>query len=91
MQAHVRKPKDGVVAYLEREFGKLRMSREELLDAPLLLLRGYTLDMTCFSGCTKPGSLPLPRMAASCGRGLQLRRAIVRLRCKACRGPPAAV
>jgi hypothetical protein len=75
----------------EREFGKPPLSREELLDAPLLQLHGCSLSLTCFDGCTKPGSLKLQQMAASYGKGLQLRRALARLRCRGCRRPPAAV
>jgi hypothetical protein len=67
------------------------LAREEMLDAPLLQLHGCSLSLTCFEGCTKPGSLSLQQMAASYGKGLQLRRALSRLRCRGCRRPPAAV
>lgn len=72
-----------------REFGTPPLSRDELLDAPLLQLRGCMLSLTCFEGCTKPATLSLQWMAAAYGNGLQLKLAIARLRCRACRRRPA--
>lgn len=79
------------MAFEDREFGQPPLSRDELLDAPLLQLHGCSLSMRCYEGCTKPGSLSLQQMAASYGRGLQLKRALARLRCKGCRRSPAGV
>jgi hypothetical protein len=79
------------VASRGSEFGTPPLSREELLDAPLLQLRGCTLDLSCLEGCDKVASLSLQRLAAAYGKGLQLRRAIARLRCKACHRPPGSV
>lgn len=73
------------------EFGTPPLSRDEMLDAPLLQLHGCMLTLSCYEGCTKLSALSLQRMAVAYGKGLQLRRAISRMSCSGCRRPPASI
>jgi hypothetical protein len=75
----------------DRNAAAAPLTRDQLLEAPLVQLYGCTLGMVCHEGCTRPGHLEVKQVATKYGHRHQLRRVLARLRCKGCKRPPAEV
>lgn len=67
------------------------LTREQLLESPLVALYGCSISTTCFDGCTRVATIALRPLADKYGRSHQLRNILRRLRCSGCRRPPAQV
>jgi hypothetical protein len=63
---------------------------QDWLESRVSELAGYSLDLRCFAGCTRPGSLDLARVAPQ-HRNLQLINLVRKLRCKGCGRTPEHV